>query len=77
MKLQNTQTGDILEIPRPDEIGQSVVLLNGNIVARVLYSDDNGGSVTMEDGRMFTINQWVSYVADQLRKGAWKQKTGQ
>jgi hypothetical protein len=72
MKLQNMHTGDVVELPPPDRLGTSVVLLNGRVVEHVLYSDKNGGSATTGDGRVFTIAEWTTYVAAQLASGAWR-----
>jgi hypothetical protein len=72
MKLQNKSTGDILEVPRPDFAGRSVVCFNSRVVERVLYSDENGGSVTTEDGRIFTVAEWAAHLIERLRVGAWK-----
>lgn len=72
MKLENDHTGDVLEVPPPDQRGRSVVRFNDRIVEKVLYSDANGGSVTIENGRIFTTEEWPVYLIEQLRVGAWK-----
>jgi hypothetical protein len=64
MKLQHNHTGDVLEVPPPDHAGRSVVRFNSRIVEKVLYSDDNGGSVTTEDGRIFTSQEWTAYLIE-------------
>lgn len=72
VKLRHNHTGDTLEVPPPNRTGQSVVRFNGRIVEKVTYSDDNGGSVTTEDGRMFTSQEWSDYLVEQLKVGAWR-----
>jgi len=53
MRMMNRYTGDILELPPPNKLGESVIVLNGKVVEHVLYSDVNGGSITLGDGTMF------------------------
>jgi len=48
-----SDNGDVLELPPPNQMGESVVVLNGEILDRVLYSDLDGGSVTTGDGKKF------------------------
>ena len=72
MKMQNNHTGDVIDVPPPDRTGGSVVRFNGRIVEKVIYSDVDGGSVTTEDGRVFTSQEWSAYLVEQLRIGAWK-----
>ena len=72
MKLQHAHTGDVIEVPPPDRIGRAVVRFNGRIVERVVYNDDCGGSVTTENGRVFTAQEWSDYLVEQLRIGAWR-----
>lgn len=55
MRLKNMITGDVLELPPPNELGQGTILLNGVVVERLLWSDADGGSVTLLDGRMFPV----------------------
>jgi hypothetical protein len=74
MKLQNKATGDILEVPPPDQLGAAVVRLNGRIVERCLYSDAAGGSVTLGDGRVFSTSAWPAYLIERLRTG-WPEKS--
>lgn len=71
MTLRNDYTGDVLEIPPPNELGESVIRFNGRVVEAVLYSDENGGSATTGDGRMFTIKEWPAYLVEQLEAGKW------
>jgi hypothetical protein len=70
MKMKNLITGDVMELPPPGDRGQSVVLLNGKVVEYVLYSDENGGSITLGDGRAlkpgdefaeYLVARWLSY----------------
>ena len=72
MKIQQGCTGDVFEMPPPDDSGRSVIKFNGCIVKRVTYSDANGGSISTEDGRIFTPHEWSAYLVEQLRTGAWK-----
>lgn len=73
MRLQNNITGDILECPPPDELGASVVRLNGRVIERVLYSDLDGGSVTLGDGRIFKDDQeFAAYIVARLAQGEAK-----
>lgn len=53
MTLRNKLTGDVLEVPPPDEFGVSVVRFNGRVVERCIYSDETD-TVTLSDGRSFT-----------------------
>jgi hypothetical protein len=71
MTLRHKETGTTLEFPPPDAMGSSVVLVNGNVVEHVLYSDSNGGGVTISDGTAFTPKEWVRYVAQKLEKKEW------
>ncbi|HWQ54837.1 MAG TPA: hypothetical protein VN442_14215 [Bryobacteraceae bacterium] len=74
MRFRNNITGDVLELPPPDALGASVVLFNGAEVESALYSDADGGSVTLGDGRRFhSIDDWVAYVIEQLRSGAYRR----
>jgi hypothetical protein len=71
VKLQNSRTGDVLELPPPDAIGSSVVILNGAVVEHALYSDEDG-SVTLGSGRKFLCtDDWVAYILERLASGAW------
>lgn len=70
--FRNAETGDVLEVPPPNFAGRSVVRFNGKVVERVTYSDLEGGSVTTEDGRVYTSKEWTGYLVEQLRIGAWK-----
>lgn len=74
MKLRNEITGDILEVPPPDMLGASFVRFNGRIVETVLYSDNDGGSVTTVNGpiiRVFRDQEFSAYLVEQLRTGAY------
>jgi hypothetical protein len=65
VKFQNNITGDVLEVPPPDEAGRAVVLLNGQVLERVVYGED---SVTLEDGRTFPSGaEFAKYLAGILR----------
>ena len=68
MKLKNELTGDTLELPPPNELGESCVLFNGKVVASVLYSDETN-SVTLGDGRIFSIEEWPQFVVKNLKDG--------
>ena len=76
MTLRNDRTGDVLEVPPPDALGASVIRFNGRVVETVLYSDEDSGSATTGDGRVFTIEQWSAYLIKQLDTGAWATPTG-
>ena len=70
MKMQNAITGDILELPRPDALGQASILLNGHVVATALFSDANGGTVTLGDGRQFAAGEeFADYLVECLKTG--------
>jgi hypothetical protein len=71
MKLQH-KNGDVIEVPPPDMSGRSVVRFNGRIVEQVVYSDEDGGSVTTRDGKRFTSDSWSKHIVEQLRVGAYK-----
>lgn len=77
MKMRNEITGDVLEMPPPNSIGEAVVLLNGRIIERVLYSDATN-SVTVGDGRMFAAGQeFAKYLVSVLANppGAEREPT--
>jgi hypothetical protein len=74
MKLIHKDTGDVLELPRPGELGDSVVRFNGRVVERVLYTDDPY-SVTLGSGRAFTDpKEFSAYIFEQLRSGAYRHE---
>lgn len=52
MRLVNHITGDVLETPPPNELGEGVVLLNGVVIERAIFCDEDN-SVTLGDGRRF------------------------
>lgn len=70
MKFRNDRTGDIMEIPPPNKLGESVVKFNGRVVEHVLYSDTDN-SATLGDGRKFTSDEWAKFLTEQLRIGAY------
>ena len=77
MRLQNNLTGDVLEMPPPNALGQAVIKINGIVVERVLFSDENGGRATLGDGRTFDAGQEFSrYVVGLLEKHAPKGLNG-
>lgn len=53
MTLKNKFTGSVLELPPPNEMGESFIKLNGIVIERLLFSDNDGGSVTLGNGREF------------------------
>ena len=57
--MKHSVTGDVLELSYPDELGQSSLILNGEVIETVLFSDDNGGSVTIGDRRIFS--RWKDF----------------
>jgi hypothetical protein len=66
MRLVHEVTGDVLECPMPNEIGESAVILNGHIVERVLFSNENG-TVTTGDGKTFNSGaEFADYVVSIL-----------
>ena len=70
MKMQNAITGDVLELPPPDALGQASILLNGHVIGTALFSDENGGTVTMGDGRMFPSGDaFADHLVEILRHG--------
>lgn len=71
MKMLHKGTGDVLEMPPPDFMGNGVVIFNGRIVERVFYSDSEW-AITIGDGRHFTIKEWTQYIGEQLQSGAWR-----
>jgi nitrogen fixation protein len=66
MRLTNRNTGDVLELPAPDQQGRANVTLNGRIIERVVYRDEDGGSVTLANGTTFSIPEWVGYLQAHL-----------
>jgi hypothetical protein len=72
--LRNGPNGDVLEVSLPDDLGASVVLLNGREVAMALHSiNDNGeGSITIGDGNVFSKDEWCAFLVEQFRTGAWR-----
>lgn len=72
MKLIHNLTGETLELPAPDFLGASVVLFNGRVVERILYSDVSN-SVTLANGRRFPAGPvFASYLISQLESGAYR-----
>lgn len=73
--LTNGPNGDVLEVSLPDNLGASVVLLNGREVAMALHSisDDGEASITTGDGKVFTSDEWCAFLVGQFRTGAWRQ----
>lgn len=74
MRMQNKETGEVVEVPPPDRSGHSTVILNGRVVEHVTYSDLRGGNVTLPDGRTFSPQEWAAYIVEQLRSGAWRSQ---
>lgn len=67
VRLKNEITGEVLELPPPNALGQSSIILNGVAIESVLYSDENGGTVTLGDGRMFRAgSEFSSHVISLL-----------
>ena len=72
MKLKNDRTGDVLEVPPPNELGESVVILNRKVVEWVLYSDVGEGLITTGSGREFPHGEgFAEYLVDRLQTNAW------
>jgi hypothetical protein len=75
VRLKNEVTGDVLEVPPPNSLGESVIILNGLTVEHVLYSDENGGSVTLGNGEMFRPGGgFADYLVEKLRTGGWARR---
>lgn len=70
MRFKNENTGDVIDVPRPDILGNGSVRFNGRVVERVTYSDIDA-SVTLSDGRKFYNNEFAEYLVKQLEIGAW------
>ena len=62
-RFRNEITGDVLELPPPNILGQGVVKLNGTIVERVLYSDESM-MITLQNGSMLTAEEWSKYIVE-------------
>jgi hypothetical protein len=72
MRLKNLETGDMLEVPPPNIVGDSVIRFNGRVVERVTYSDADM-SVTLGSGRRFDSGKnFAAFLIEQLRVGAYK-----
>lgn len=68
MKMMNKINGDILELAPPGALGQSELKLNGVVIESALFSDENGGSVTLGDGRMFAAGaEFATYAVGLLK----------
>jgi len=72
IKWQHIVTGDIFELPPPDILGRSFILLNGEIVMRLTYKDSD--IVELEDGRIFNGAAFCDWVLEQLKTGAWRHQ---
>jgi hypothetical protein len=72
--LTNGPNGDVLEVSLPDDLGASVVLLNGREVAMALHSINNDGevSITTGDGKVFSRDEWCAFLVEHFRTGAWR-----
>ena len=67
MKFLNTQTSKTIEIPKPNELGESVLLLNGEFSELLFFSDLAGGTVTTGDGRKFKAGRdFTDYVISRI-----------
>lgn len=63
------ESGDVMELTFPDAIGQSSLLFNGRVIEHVLFSDENGGSVTTGDGSIFKPGrEFAAYVRMRLQR---------
>jgi len=52
---------------RPNRIGESCVILNGEEIMRVTFSDADGGSVTTGDGLKFaTSDEFADYLVSLI-----------
>ena len=69
MRFENKSTGDVLELPPPGRFGCSTIRLNGKIIARVRYSDDDGGYMELENGtRLNNLGESRAYIFALLRE---------
>lgn len=69
MTFRNDKTEETLRVPPPNELGESVVELNGETVELVLYSDSGDGSVTLGDGTQFKSGrEFASYIVEKYLK---------
>lgn len=77
MKMKNEITGQVLEVPPPDELGHSVILLDGKVIESVLYSDESN-SVTLGNGIVFrSPGGFAKYVVELLHDSAAVPQQGQ
>ena len=72
LMMRDERTGDIVEVPPPDEMGRGVVIFNGQVVERCEYSDSDGGFVKTDNGRIFRGKEWANHIVEQLRIGAYR-----
>lgn len=67
MRMVNVITGDVAELPAPDQLGHTVLLLNGNVIEHVLLSDVTE-TATLGDGRVLAAGEeFASYVMGILQ----------
>jgi hypothetical protein len=71
MRFRDKRTGDVVELPPPDRLGDSCVIFNGKVVMKIRYADYPERTIT-EDGRIFFGTAWAAFVIEQLRIGAWR-----
>lgn len=69
MKMRDQRTGDVVEVPPPDQLGNGVVLFNGVVVERCVYRDPD---TTTCNGRVYRGTEWATYIVKQLEAGAWR-----
>ena len=77
--LRNNRTGDTITLPPPDFLGRAVVLFNGRVVERVIYSDVHD-LVIFQDGsgrRMRAGDEFARYLVDQLERRAYRGEATQ
>ncbi len=69
MRMQNTKTGDVLEMTPPGSLGESVLKLNGVVIEHLLFSDETD-TVTLGNGRMFRAPspEFTAYFISLLEK---------
>lgn len=74
MTLINEKTGAVLSIQRPNAMGESAVILDGVVLHRLLFSDEDGGSVTLGDGRIFRVfDDFTAFVVGELERARPKE----
>ncbi len=75
-RMDNSLTGDTMELPSPDELGHSVLLFNGQVIEHVLFSDVTN-TATIGSGEVFKPGlEFAQYVIRRLEEES-KAKGGE